>query len=142
VPPRPPGEAFSRNTLTLLNASKERAQTIGAHDSEDALAHLASVTASFGAGVVPPDLTLGPYTTDATGNFLPGSLGAAYYNGNITFNSNLDWSTGTTVACQADGTNCKTTRVSPIGIGPNLSPAQQFDLFYLHELSHSFWGQA
>src|SRR5579864_8864558 len=122
----------------MLTDKSACAQTIGAHDSEDALAHLASVSAGLGTGVVPRDLTLGPFSTDATGKILPGSLAAVYYNTTITFNSDIDWSTGTTVACQADGTNCKTARILPIGIGPDLSPGEQFDIYHLHELSHSF----
>jgi hypothetical protein len=62
--------------------------------------------------------------------------------GTIAFNSNIDWSTGTAVACTVSGTSCQTFDLAAgfaEQVGAATMTAQQMlDLTFLHELAHSF----
>jgi hypothetical protein len=86
--------------------------------------------------------SLGRLTLGADGNFLPGQAMAAYFDGTIAINMNIDWSLASTVACLADGTSRRSIDLAAAEAGrvgtASMSASQFMDLTILHELAHSF----
>jgi RHS repeat-associated protein len=136
---------------TLLNDKPECAGAIGASSQNSAYAVAASIEISALSGSVGSQ-NLGPLTLAPDGSFTPGQAVAVYNpptpdnpaTQGIYLNANVNWSNGTTFACQAGGTGCQTIDLAQgeaglIGIA-TMGAAQYLDLIILHEIAHSFGG--